>query len=206
MIYVVNDVETGGRHKWWHDVVSCGLVIIDQDFNIIDTFYEKCCPWYPKNFDDETVAIHGMSLDHLKRQQSSRELCIKVLHFLNQYRNKERIEYLPFVFHALNNFDYNFMENMFLKNDLQFSWYKLFNRCNAHSTIMMAREQGYEKNGLAEWAPRIGVRNEQHHNALNDAIICAKIFKHLKTTRPPENVFTQPAIKETPKKEKVLLI
>jgi DNA polymerase III epsilon subunit-like protein len=177
MFYIVNDVETSGRHRWWHDVVSCGLVVLDHNLNIIDKFYEECCPWYVKNFDHETVDIHGLSLNYLMRQQSSYQMCINILHFLDRYREKDRIVYRPFIYHALNRFDFNFMDNLFLKNGLEFSIRKMFHRHHSFSTIRMARQLGYENNDLKSWASRIG-EHLDHHNALSDTILTAKIFRH----------------------------
>jgi DNA polymerase III epsilon subunit-like protein len=37
---------------------------------------------------------------------------------------------------------------------------------------------GYENNGLGEWAKRLK-KDFLHHNALDDAKMCADIFKHL---------------------------
>lgn len=177
MYYIINDVETSGRHKWYHDVISCGLVVVDERLNIIDKFYQECCPWMPKHFDHETVEIHGLSLPHLLQQQSSYQMCINILHFLNKYRNQLRIEYLPFIYHAINRFDFNFMDNLFLKNGLEFSFRKVFHRQHSFSTIKMAREMGYEANDLKSWAGRMGEYLD-HHNALADTVLTAKLFIH----------------------------
>jgi DNA polymerase III epsilon subunit-like protein len=153
-------------------------VVLNDKQDIIDTFYDECCPWYPKSFDEETVQFHGMSLSYLKRQQSSYNMCIKILHFLNKYRDENKIVYRPFIYHALNRFDFLFMENLFLKNGLEFSFRKIFHRQHSFSTIKMAREFGYNDNGLDVWANRLGDRFE-HHNALSDAKQAARVFQHL---------------------------
>lgn len=178
MYYVVNDVETSGRHRWYHDVVSCGLVVLDHDFNIVNKFYQECCPWMPKHFDVETVEIHGLALQHLMQQQSSYQMCINILHFLDTYRDKSKIiSYVPFVYHAQNRFDFLFMYNLFLKNGLEFSFRKMFHRQHSFSTLKMARELGYESNDLKAWASRMGEYLD-HHNALADTVLTAKLFKH----------------------------
>jgi DNA polymerase III epsilon subunit-like protein len=178
MYYIVNDNETSGRHHWWHDVVTCGLVVLDEDFRIVNKFYEECSPWMPKNFDHETVEIHGKSLDYLMRQQSPKQMCINMLHFLNDYRDKNQIVYMPFIYHALNRFDFKFMDSMFLKNGLEFSFRKMFHWQHSFSTIRMARQLGYSNNGLDEWGLRLGKRF-MHHNALDDAFIAAEVFAYL---------------------------
>lgn len=179
MYYFINDVETSGRHKWYHDVVSCGLVVLDESFSVVDKFYGECCPYNVKHFDLETVAVHGLSLNHLQQQQSSHDLCVNVLLFLDQYRDKTKlVSYVPFVYHAQNRFDFLFMYNMFLKNGLEFSFRKMFHRQHSFSTIKMARQLGMADNGLDIWASRIGEYFE-HHNSLSDAMMAAKVLRHL---------------------------
>jgi DNA polymerase III alpha subunit (gram-positive type) len=161
MYFIVNDVETSGRHRWYHDVISCGLVVLDDGLNVIDKFYEECCPWYLKSFDERTVEFHGMTIPYLRRQQSSESMCINILHFLNKYRDQDRIVYRPFLYHAINKFDFLLMENLFLKNNLEFSFRKMFHGQQAFSTIFLARQMGYATNGLDVWAERIGSRFSQ---------------------------------------------
>jgi DNA polymerase III epsilon subunit-like protein len=175
--YIVCDVETSGRHRWYHDVVSCGLVVVDADFKIIDKWYQECSPWMPKHFDDETTAIHGLSLGYLLQQQSSYQMCVNILHFLDAYRDKNQIVYRPFIYHALNRFDFNFMENLFLKNSLEFSFRKMFHREHSFSTLKMARDLGYDSNDLKSWAGRMGEYLD-HHNALSDTMVTAKLFRY----------------------------
>lgn len=176
-MFIVADFETSGRSPWHHDIISAGLCVLNDDLEIIDKFYDVCCPWNVRAFDHETTAIHGFTLEELKRCQSSLSMNYKIMNFLNPYRNKERIEYVPFVQHSQNNFDYKFFHNFFLKNELQFSFYKMFHRDLALSTITIGRELMFERNNLKIWCERIG-HEFNHHNALSDAIACAKIFRH----------------------------
>ena len=159
-------------------MVSCGLVATDDDLNIVGKFRGECRPWNVKSFDHETVRIHGLSLDHLMRQQSPEELCIEMLYFLDQFRNKDRIEYVPFIYHAKNRFDFWFMHNLFLKTDLIWSFRKMFHESCAYSTIKMASNMGHQGNGLKDWSQRIGFRLD-HHNEMSDALGCLEVLRHL---------------------------
>lgn len=173
----VIDVETSGRSPWYHDMISLGLVIVNEDLNIIDRFYGLCSPWNPKSFNHETSAIHGFSLDYLMTQQSPKSLAVQALTFLNKYRNKERIEYMNIYHHSLNRFDFKFFDNFFLKTELEFSFRKMFHRDFQFSTIEMGRELGVMDNKLSSWATLLNI-NLDHHNALSDAEACAIILKH----------------------------
>lgn len=178
MYYIINDVETSGTHSWYHDIVSMAYVVVNEDLSIIDSFSGVCCPWDINHFNLDTVGIHGFSPEYLRYQKSSHDLCIDSLHFLNKYRNKERITYMPFIYHGLNRFDFRFVENWHLKNGLEFSSRKVFNRQHTFSTIKMARQLQYENNSLDVWAMRLGIRLE-HHKVLSDTMAAAKLFIYL---------------------------
>ena len=100
------------------------------------------------------------------------------------------------IHHSQNNFDFLFFHNMFLKNELQFSFYKMFHRDHVFSTIDIGRELMYEKNNLKAWCERINHDIGQHHNALDDAIACAKIFKfQMKDLNYKERLYESKALK-----------
>lgn len=179
MLRVAADVETTGFKTWWNDVITIGLVVYEGDSNEpAATFYDTCRPWISANFNADSKIAHGFSLEDTLQWQDPRDLCIKILHFLKAF--KPSIGYIPFIYHANNNFDFMFIQNLFVKAELQFSWYKVFNEYNTISTLTMARDMGYQGNDLKMWASRLG-RDFQHHNALEDALMCGAIFNFLRS-------------------------
>lgn len=178
MIKVAVDVETSGFKPFWHDVITVGLVVyeVKKEFTPIATFYGKARPWTPSTFDPESSVAHGFSLEDTLAWPDVRSLCIQILHFLKGiYRPGQ---YIPFVYHAERNFDFRHLLALFIKAELQFSFYKVFSEYHTHSTLTEARAQGYTGNKLSLWANRLGIEFN-HHNALDDALMCAALDCYL---------------------------
>jgi DNA polymerase-3 subunit epsilon len=171
------DVETTGFDPIRNDVVSLAMIVTDQDGGTLGTFYETCRPNFNKFYDPSAEKIHGFSREQLEKFQAPRELCKKPLWFLNDFRTPDQDELL--IYHALNYFDWHFLDWIFRKSELEKSLYKMFNQNCTLSTIEISRKLGNEKNNkLNQWAERLGIELD-HHNALSDTMACAKIYFHL---------------------------
>lgn len=180
MIRVAVDVETSGFKTWWHDVITIGLAVYENESQApIATFYDKCRPWMPANFNPESKIAHGFDLEDTLRWQEPRSMSVGILHFLKEF--KPRIGYIPFLYHAQNNFDFFFVQNLFIKSELQFSFYKIFNEQHTISTLIEARYAGYQGNDLKSWAARLNM-TFNHHNALDDALMCGAIYNYLRSS------------------------
>jgi DNA polymerase III epsilon subunit-like protein len=83
----------------------------------------------------------------------------------------------PLFYHAIKGFDYLFLDWFFRKENLEYSLYKIFTFPTSHSTVLLARSLGYEGNKLDQWAQRLSETFE-HHNALDDAMMCAKLLQY----------------------------
>lgn len=179
MIKVAVDVETSGFKPFWHDVITIGIVVYDDEadeFTPIATFYGKARPWTPSTWDEGSTEAHKFLLEDTLGWPDVRTLCVQILHFLKPFFSGK---YLLFVYHAERNFDFLHMQSLFLKGDLQFSFYKAFSETHTHSTLLEARSQGYSGNKLSLWANRLN-REFVHHNALDDALMCAALDCYLK--------------------------
>jgi DNA polymerase III epsilon subunit-like protein len=177
MIYLVADVETTGFKPWWHDVISCGLVIKNSEHETLATFYDTCKPWIPANYNPDSSIAHGFTLHEMMQFQPPELLAKKILHFIAPFRTEGA--YMPWVAHHNQmSFDFLFLQNLFVKSALQFSFYKCFNLSHAESTIQMGKAAGYDENNLKSWAMRLG-KTFNHHNALDDALMCAEVYKFL---------------------------
>lgn len=177
MIKVAVDVETSGFKPFWHDVISIGLAVYENDEDTpLATFYDKCRPWTPKTWNADSTKAHGFLLEDTLQWQDCRSLCVKALHFLKGFYRPG--SYLPFVYHAESNFDYLHTQSLFIKADLHFSFYKVFNEQHTRSTLLKARELGYSGNKLSLWANRLN-REFVHHNALDDALMCGAVDNYL---------------------------
>ncbi len=175
----VLDCETTGFDPVGCDPIAWSVIITGQDLQIIDQreFYAR--PLSKRYWSEDAVKIHGITWDRAARFPHQRETCIEMLNFLVPYKHPENLPIL-FVFHAKNNFDWKFAEWMFRKQELQYSFWRVFHHGYRLSTISFAEQMGYTGNGLAEWARRLGMTaSHQHHDAKSDSVMCLEVLKHL---------------------------
>jgi DNA polymerase III epsilon subunit-like protein len=177
MFRIYADVETTGFCPIRNDIVSIAIVIADSDFNVVSELYETVKPEFNQFYSDDAENIHGFSKKDLQSFQSPFDCSMKVLQFLKPFKDKDNFPRL-FVYHALRQFDFLFLEWFFIKLNLQYSLYKIIRGDFTRSTIKVGRTKGYKRNGLKDWAERIDIDLE-HHNALSDTRACLEIDKFL---------------------------
>ena len=170
------DVETTGFDPIRNDLITCCVIVTNQDLEPVGSFYEKVKPDFNEYYSESAEKIHGFTKKEMETWQSRRSFLIKLLHFLNQFRTAYQRETM--IFHALRNFDFNFLQWAFKKEDLIYSLYKMFIPNETVSTIHMAREAGYTDNKLDTWAKRLKF-DLQHHNAKSDTQCCIEVFGFL---------------------------
>lgn len=175
--YFFSDVETTGFDPIRNDIVSLAMIVTDREFNPVGEFYETCRPEFNKFYSEDAEKVHGFNRSQLESFQHPRKLCIKLLNFLAPYRTPGKFH--PYIYHAFKYFDYRFSEWAFRKNELHWSWFKMFDERFTQSTLSMARNAGYTGNKLNQWAERIGFELE-HHNALSDTKCLVPLYKYLK--------------------------
>jgi DNA polymerase III alpha subunit (gram-positive type) len=180
----VVDLETTGFDVVGCDVLVASFLICDKNYKILaeKTFY--AAPESQKYWGGEE--IHGIKFDDASVWPTARKTCIDILNFFVPYKHPKNYP-LKMVYHALKGFDFLFLENMFRRQDLVFSFWKLFNYNNTVSTIDLARSMGFTKNSLDEWARRINF-NLVHHNARSDRDCCFEVYKCLETTKKEQSM------------------
>lgn len=178
-IFII-DVETSGFCPIKNDVITLGLEVVDGALNTVDSLYLKMKPDIYKWMNEESVAteVHRITLREMMLHPERRDSLIELLHFLKKYKCPKNTP-RPLFYHALKGFDYLFLEWAFRKENLQYSLWKIFDFPQSHSTVLLGRSLGYEGNSLKEWSKRIGKSNFNHHNALDDALMCGNILRHI---------------------------
>jgi len=172
-IYI--DIESSGFNPIRNDVTSIGVIVTDDLFNIQSQFYSTVKPDINKFTSDEALAISGFTRQALLLHKPRREACIDIMKFLKPYLSTEP---QMMISHTVNCFDWRFLDWLFRKEDLNFNLYKILRHDYQLSTIKMARDLGHSNNQLGEWAKRLDL-TFNHHNALDDALMCFNIHKHL---------------------------
>lgn len=172
------DVETTGFDPIRNDLITCCVIVTNQDLEPVGSFYQKARPdLKSKYYNEGAEAIHGFSRSQQRQFQSRKDFCMNLLWFLNDYRVDYQRETM--IFHALRKFDWWFLEWAFRKEDLHFSLWKMFLPEETISTIEMARAAGYTDNKLNTWAERLKF-NLNHHDAKSDTECCIEVYGYLR--------------------------
>lgn len=175
----VVDCETTGLCPIRNDLISIGIVVLDDKLKEIDSFYAKAKPDLYKWMNEGSVAthVHGFALSEMLFFPERIVMIKSMMNFLVKYLDPSHTP-RPLFYHALHGFDYLFIDWIFRKENLEYSLYKIFTFPTSHSTVLLARSLGYEGNKLDQWASRLS-ENFHHHNALDDANMCAKILQYI---------------------------
>jgi DNA polymerase III epsilon subunit-like protein len=173
------DLETTGFCPIRNDVISIGLIVLDSQLKEIESIYLKVRPDHYAWMSDDNVAthVHGFKLSEMLFFEERRSVIVKLMNFLKPFKHEINLP-RPLFYHATNAFDYLFLEWFFRKENLQYSFWKIFNHQSSHSTVLLTRSLGFEGNKLNQWADRLSV-SFNHHNALDDARMCAKILQYI---------------------------
>lgn len=171
-IYV--DVETTALSAQKGDVIVSSLIVADLDRNELAarTFYIK--PMNPQAWDPGAEKIHKIPIE---KALAHTDTPMDILYFLKPYYVPDK--YAEFISHSLNGFDFNFMEWLYRKNQLEYSFWKMFHGEHTSSTILKAREKlqlpNFKLNTICE---HFSISLD-HHNAESDVRACYEIDKRL---------------------------
>ncbi len=102
----VTDIETGGFSVTKNGIVEIAFLIIDHNYEIIDTFSQLVKPYHRRDsielmsYTDEAEGVHGYTLETLRSQgEDPREVCDAADAILDQYKVTE------FIGHNIHKFD-----------------------------------------------------------------------------------------------------
>jgi len=165
------DLETTGFCPIRNDVLEAVVLVVNESDEIINKWKGNSRPDF-NHWGGEHV--HGISAHAAAKFPTRREFCISFLQFLVPYKDEINRTH-DFFYHGKNRFDYRFFEWAFRKEDLQYSFWKVFSEEKVHSTI----PRGTKNNSLDVWAKRIGF-NIKHHDAESDVYCCFEVYKYLK--------------------------
>lgn len=172
MEFVSVDIETSGFSPKYESIISIGAVHI-VDGKVAGEFYELIHT--SRKLSDDIIGITGITNRDLEEARGIQEVLHDFFAFLGEK---------PFVAHNAD-FDYRFIKEKGMKK---------LNYIMMNKKVCTMREgkkfvkglDGYRLNNLAD---HYGIPNIKHHNALNDARVCADILLCI-IGRPP--VATRP--------------
>lgn len=155
MDFVALDLETANSNR--SSICSIGLVKVENNM-IIDEFYTLINP--ETNFDDFNISIHNITPEDVKDAPTFENIFPKILDFINDYT-------LAAHFTA---FDMYAIKDALIESKIEIPHLKYF--CTYRLSKSVFQLSSYRLNSVAE---HLKIENPKHHNALNDARVCANI-------------------------------
>ncbi len=177
---LVVDTETTGLKTFTHDIIAIGAIILDEKNEIIDSFKDNAQPQSFDQWTESAEAIHKISKFDAARFKTQKEMVIDMMKWIKPYKHENNYP-MEFISHSNGAFDFRFLEAAYTKLDLYFSFTKILSREKHTSTIQLAKEKipSMENYKLSTLANYFSIELN-HHEAMSDAIACAKIYKNLK--------------------------
>lgn len=188
----VIDTETTGLESGWHDMIQICILPLDSNFEPrkdILPFYINLKPEHPERADPEALKINGLKLAELALNASDQEKAKDLLRgWINKlqlpftkYGTRKRIIPLgqnfgfdrPFIQEWIGHeeyaelFDYHYRDTMvaaLYMND---------------RAAMHAEKVPFSKVNLKYLASTLKIQYERRHDALEDCIVCAKVYKRM---------------------------
>jgi len=173
------DVETTGFDYLNNDIVSLCCIITDQNLRIQKIHTSYVIPDNLNSWSDHAERVHGFTKFDVMRKPfvNSRKSAIGFLTFLKEFKHENNYP-MEFVSHS-NGFDFKMLLGMFIKNDLQFSLYKIFNQRFQTSTIKLARKayqlKSYKLGNICE---HLGIELDAHE-VVSDTKACFEIYRRI---------------------------
>lgn len=184
MKYIFCDTETTGLNSFggWigNDPITLSFIIADDALNIKHRETFKSRPYSKDIWSEESEAVHGIGYDDASKFQSQHDACVKILTMFDKFYDGKAFQWVEhsLKFNGKLGFDLLFTYAMFMKQDLQYDFYKYVDIDNSISTVNLGKKAGYTKNNLALWSEKLDF-NLNHHDAESDVEMCYVLFKHL---------------------------
>jgi len=170
------DIETGGFSITKNGVCEIALLAVDDSFKIVDTFHKYIKP-YTREESDELVYYHpdamninGLSPEYLNKVgEDVGYVMIQLSYFIIKHNITEIIG------HNSNQFDVPRIDYLFRR-----FYPNQFTEIGLKDTLLIAKERlDLPSYKLEHLCLHFGIRNEQAHSAVSDALATLELYKKL---------------------------
>jgi DNA polymerase III epsilon subunit-like protein len=182
------DIECTGRMPGFHEIIQIGIQPLDSHCNPSDVspFYFHIKPEYPERAEPKATAVHNLDIDWLLLHAPDKW---QVADWLDEWWTNLKLPLRKTIVPIAQNWQY---EAGFLKDWLGIENFNQFFHWSARDTMQIAlflNDLAYSRAqpipfpnnavGLGSLCFRLGVVNENPHDALADARAEAAVYKHL---------------------------
>ena len=153
-----------------YQMVSCGFIVADLNFNPIDELYVQIKWNGVSNWDDRAEAIHGMSKQYLEKYGvAEEEAAQQISLFLYKHYGIDKA--ITLLGHNVATFDMQFLKGFLWKHGCPFKF--SHRHCDSFA-LSMGTVQAFDSNELFDL---MGFEKRKAHNALEDARMSLKTYK-----------------------------
>lgn len=170
------DIETGGFSKEKNALCEIGLVITDNDLNIVQEWqtyikpYTRLDPLELCSYKDDAMAVNGITMEQL-------ESGIKVRDALTTlYLQIHATGVSKLVGHNIRAFDIPWLKYLYQR----FFLTEVFIDIEIDDTLELSRKHLSGSHSLDDICASLGIHKEGH-TALGDAKASLELYKHLRT-------------------------
>ena len=167
----VIDIETGGFSKNKNALCEVGIVIIDENFRIIDELNILISP-YGAEYNHHAMLIHGITIETLEKEGIPPGFaCKKIRDFLEKYQT------YTFIGHNIKRFDLPFLRAFFdrfskISDLVSFEAYE--------DTLIIAKTRlNLSSYALGALCNFYHVKNEDAHSAIGDCKATLEVYRNL---------------------------
>ena len=162
------DFETANSFRT--SACAIGMCVYDLEADtIVDTFYSLIKP-YPYFVHDVNKSIHGIGIEQLELAPTFGELWPKIKGFISGKLVAHNASFdISCLIQALEHYSIDYQE------------FECYCTLNLSREVLTFENSGFNHT-LPNVAKVLGLEEINHHNALDDAIACAKIFSRLSKT------------------------
>ncbi len=185
--YVCVDLEMTGGALDWNEIIQIGAVLLDENFNEIDTFLSNVYPENEEAFSSASEAIHNLSLDELEDAPMIYEVLEKFEQWLCKkcnFFNTNELRKLQICGQGVIN-DINFLKTAYENENMTWNFpYTFIDLQNisffVFETLKNNQVQVPKRRGLDAIASFFQLEREgEFHNALEDAQLTAQCLKEM---------------------------
>jgi DNA polymerase III epsilon subunit-like protein len=179
------DVETTGETPGYHEIVQCAIVPLDRNLDPMDVspFNMMMRPDHPERAVKDAMRCHGISMERLMIHPDKAQ----VADCLHEWFRSLKLPFDKRLISLTQNglFDVPFMKAWL--GERSYHDYFCFNGRDTMQYALSLNDTAAWKNqpipfngvGLKPLAKRLGVVLDNHHDALADALACARVYREM---------------------------
>jgi DNA polymerase-3 subunit epsilon len=183
MAFLVLDIEMTGPEPGWNEIIQIGAELFDDEWRSLGTYLQNVYPENEEAFTAKSEEVHGLSLDDLEEAPMIYDVIPEFEKWIKKLNmNKPNLSNVVICGQSVIN-DINFLRYAYRNEKLNWPF---SNKSIDLHTVSYLFFQILSKNGrttprslsLGSVATYFGFeREEETHNALEDAQLTAKCFK-----------------------------